>query len=85
MPSIIITNILQSLALYLLLGKITMPVWWGLVILFIILFFGVRTHYNTSLEKDGADTVAFWYRARSVIFIIDIVSILVLYGYILLF
>jgi len=84
MFSITITNIFQAVALYLLWGEISPYVWWSLLVLFLILFFGVRTHYNTVVE-DGENAMTFWYHARSFIFIFNVLSVIALYTYIFFF
>jgi len=83
MPSILITNVLQAVALYFLRDEIPDYLWWTFVVIYVFLFLGARAYYNTS-ETDGADVLRFWYLARSYIFMFNIVSILVMYGYLFL-
>lgn len=78
------TNILQAIALYMLWGEISAFVWWSMAAVYIVLFIGVRSYYNTTPD-DGAAIIRFWFQVRSAIFLFNILSIILLFGYIMLF
>lgn len=71
---------LQALGLYLLYGKISAVLWWGLLVLFVAFYLAGKTYYNVS-DSDDQKVKAFWYHVRSLVFMADIVSVLALYGY----
>ena len=79
-----ILHILQVIALYLLYGDIASYIWWIILMVFIAIYFAGKTYTHGITDTDESRVVSLWHRIRSLVFIIDIVSVLILYGYILL-
>lgn len=76
--------VLQAVAMYLLHGEIGSVVWWGLVAVFVILYFAGLTYNMGTTGNDDAQVVRFWYQVRSIVFIVNIISVIALYLYIFL-
>jgi hypothetical protein len=76
-------KIIQFIEMYFLLGKVATPAWWSLLILIIILYISGKTYYNVR-EEDGHNVKIFWYKVRSIVFILDILLIIGLGIYLLL-
>ena len=78
-----IIYILQVIALWLLFGNTPSYLWWSLLGVFIVLYFAGKTYKHGITSDDEPRVVSFWYKARSVVFIIDILLILGIFGYII--
>lgn len=72
---------LQIGGMFLLWNKLNTAVWWVLLVILILMFFGVRTYYTALADGSEASVVKFWYQTRSVIFIADILIIVAMYLY----
>ncbi len=68
-------KIIQFIEMYFLLGKVSTLIWWLLLILIFILYIAGKTYHNVK-EEDGYDTKIFWYKVRSIVFILDILLII---------
>lgn len=73
----------EAIGMYLLWNKINPFLWWIIFIILIIFYFGIKT-YNTALTN-GSDpnVIQFWYIARSIIFILDILIIISMITYLI--
>jgi len=79
-----ILHILQIIGMYLLLSRIPFWLWNIMAIFFVILYLMGKSYYAVK-EEDGENVARFWYTMRSFVFIIDIISVVILYSYIFLF
>jgi hypothetical protein len=75
-------QILQTIALAILYGEISHSLWWVLTGAVLLFYFVSKTYGNVS-EDDDLSVKKFWYHARSIVFIINVISIIVLYAYII--
>lgn len=74
-------HLLQLLSLIILWGDISLSWWFGLAIAFFILYCAGKTHRNA--VGYGPEVEKFWFRIAGLVFIIDIISVLTIYIYIL--
>ena len=74
---------LQIIGVFFIFSKISIYVWLTMVGIFLLLYVGGLT-YGTINKTDDVDVTVtkFWYRARSIIFLLDIVIVIGLYAYI---
>ena len=76
--------VLQAIAMYLLLGRLSTGLWWTMVGIFVFCYFAGKT-YNVGLTNEEDTSVQrFWYQVRSLMFIISVVSVIGLYSYLLI-
>jgi len=79
MFSIRILEILQLVGMFLLWSKVDHVWWWIVFVVLALMFFGVRTYYTAVKRKDDENVIKFWYQVRSIIFILDIISVITIW------
>lgn len=78
-----ILHLLQIVGMFFLLKEIPFWLWSTFAVALIILFFLGKSYYNVA-EEDGPKAKQFWYQIRSIVFVVDILSVIGMFAYILL-
>ena len=69
---------IEVVEMYFAWGKINHILWWAILVILIFFYFGSKTYHMAVADKSEPSVIRFWYVARSVIFILDTIFILVM-------
>jgi hypothetical protein len=78
-------HLIQLICMYLLWNKINPIFWWSMFFILIIMYIGGKTYHTTLADGSEQDVIQFWKTTRSVIFILDIIIIIGMVTYLILF
>jgi len=78
-----ILHILEIIAMIILINHL--PFWlWNVIAIFLIILYLAGKAYYAINEKDESYVVKFWYHARTVVFILDILIVIGFYTYLII-